>query len=83
MKLTRLVARTVRANVPVCSRFECQQMFRALVLALALGVASAFVPAAHHAARTSPMKVTQEELQDLAESNRDALGAYEMCRHVV
>ena len=52
------------------------QMFRALVLALALGVATAFVPVAPKAARTASLKVTQEELQDLAESNRDALGEW-------
>jgi len=54
-------------------------MMRAIVLALALGVASAFLgaPVTQRAAsRTAGLKMTtQEELQALAESNRDALGA--------
>jgi len=51
---------------------------RALVLALAFGAASAFMgaPVAQRASRVSGLKMTtQEELQALAESNRDALGA--------
>jgi len=47
---------------------------RAVILALALLGASAFVPASKPAASTS-VKISQDELVDLAESNRDALGA--------
>ena len=52
--------------------------FSALVLALAFGSASAFMGArvAPRAAKTSAISMTtQEELAELAESNRDALGA--------
>ena len=52
--------------------------FSAIVLALAFGSASAFMGArvAPRAAKTSAISMTtQEELAELAESNRDALGA--------
>ena len=52
--------------------------FSAVVLALAFGSASAFMGArvAPRAAKTSAISMTtQEELAELAESNRDALGA--------
>jgi hypothetical protein len=52
--------------------------FRALVLALALGCAAAFMgaPVTQRASRAAGLKMTtQEELAALAESNRDALGA--------
>jgi hypothetical protein len=52
--------------------------FSAVVLALAFGSASAFMgtPVAPRAARSSALSMTtQEELAELAESNRDALGA--------
>ena len=52
--------------------------FSAIVLALAFGSASAFMgtPVAPRAATSSALSMTtQEELADLAESNRDALGA--------
>jgi hypothetical protein len=52
--------------------------FRALVLALALGCAAAFMgaPVTQRTSRAAGLKMTtQEELAELAESNRDALGA--------
>ena len=52
--------------------------FSAIVLALTFGSASAFMgtPVASRAAKASALSMTtQEELAELAESNRDALGA--------
>jgi hypothetical protein len=52
--------------------------FSAIVLALTFGSASAFMgtPVAPRAAKASALSMTtQEELAELAESNRDALGA--------
>ena len=52
--------------------------FSAITLALAFGSASAFMgqPLNTRSARSAAVKMTtQEELAELAESNRDALGA--------
>ena len=52
--------------------------FSAVTLALAFGSASAFMgqPLNTRSARSAAVKMTtQEELAELAESNRDALGA--------
>jgi hypothetical protein len=48
---------------------------RAVTLALAFVGASAFVPASQPAATKTVSQVTQDDLVELAESNRDALGS--------
>jgi len=49
--------------------------FSAVLLALVLGTASAFAPVRNFARKSAIKMTTQDELVELAESNRDALGA--------
>ena len=70
-------ARTHPDHYPSQVLFQTMQ-FSAITLALAFGSASAFMgqPLNTRSARSAAVKMTtQEELAELAESNRDALGA--------